>query len=580
MAQASETNFKAGSLVFAKLKNFPYWPARVESKVEGTYYVYFFGTHETTALNVSNLRPFNDETKKKYGHVKRKFFAEAMDTIQNNPNYKADCVFNIPAATTKKTPTSKSHTQRKRKLPESLPPLPPKAPRDPPKRRSPPPEGVDTSSKRKRKEPKIRDRDDRSDKSDSSDKLDRHRGDRDSRGSDNATGGGGLKGLKSELKHEAKEVPLEAQDESTDPRKLAAERSMPVVYEYLNSERSPAEMGRLPLIKRREPPRDVPPLSTEPSGALPLLKPFGIDRDKDSKGRGDKSEHSESRELESFSSPIKKRKLSPPKKAPERYLEPPAPQRRNSASQRKETTTSESRSADDSASEAPSPAEAEPRPAKVGAGGRSTGSQGAGKRGSTQAEFEPRQMVFAKVKGYPFWPARVDSVVAGTKPTRYQIFFFGTHEQAKLTAKDLLPVNAETKEKHGKPNKRSKFSDGLIEMQCNPWVNFPGGAPTLGSGSLGAASIGGSAAVPSLGSSVLGGVGSQPSASVSASTLAGTAPGGLGSGTPVAPIIPPVTLVPQLNVQQTSPQSPQGSSQKTGSDKDDSESFSDSSDSA
>lgn len=74
------------------------------------------------------------------------------------------------------------------------------------------------------------------------------------------------------------------------------------------------------------------------------------------------------------------------------------------------------RSADDSASEAPSPAEAEPRPAKVGAGGRSTGSQGAGKRGSTQAEFEPRQMVFAKVKGYPFWPARVDSVVAGTKP--------------------------------------------------------------------------------------------------------------------------------------------------------------------
>lgn len=44
----------------------------------------------------------------------------AMDTIQNNPNYKADCVFNIPAATTKKTPTSKSHTQRKRKLPESV----------------------------------------------------------------------------------------------------------------------------------------------------------------------------------------------------------------------------------------------------------------------------------------------------------------------------------------------------------------------------------------------------------------------------------------------------------------------------
>ena len=63
-------------MVFAKLRGFPYWPARVESKVEGTYYVYFFGTHETTALDMSNLLPFNDETKKKYGKIKRKFFAE------------------------------------------------------------------------------------------------------------------------------------------------------------------------------------------------------------------------------------------------------------------------------------------------------------------------------------------------------------------------------------------------------------------------------------------------------------------------------------------------------------------------
>lgn len=63
-------------MVFAKLRGFPYWPARVESKVEGTYYVYFFGTHETTALNISNLLPFNEETKKKYGKIKRKFFAE------------------------------------------------------------------------------------------------------------------------------------------------------------------------------------------------------------------------------------------------------------------------------------------------------------------------------------------------------------------------------------------------------------------------------------------------------------------------------------------------------------------------
>lgn len=33
--------------------------------------------------------------------------------------------------------------------------------------------------------------------------------------------------------------------------RILPERPVPIVYEYLNSERSPAEMGRLPLIKRR-----------------------------------------------------------------------------------------------------------------------------------------------------------------------------------------------------------------------------------------------------------------------------------------------------------------------------------------
>jgi len=76
--------------------------------------------------------------------------------------------------------------------------------------------------------------------------------------------------------------------------------------------------------------------------------------------------------------------------------------------------------------------------------------------------FEVGEPVFAKVKGYPAWPAEV-TVIGGGK---FEVFFFGTHETARLTAKDLFKVNQINIDKfsHPKMKARKWYKEGLDEM--------------------------------------------------------------------------------------------------------------------
>ncbi|XP_043209466.1 PC4 and SFRS1-interacting protein-like isoform X2 [Amphibalanus amphitrite] len=84
--------------------------------------------------------------------------------------------------------------------------------------------------------------------------------------------------------------------------------------------------------------------------------------------------------------------------------------------------------------------------------------------------FEPNALVFAKIRGYPAWPAKVTAPLDDSKkPKKYSVFFFGTYEVATVKVEDLFAYNEKTKEKFGNVNvKRKGFLEAMQEIESSP----------------------------------------------------------------------------------------------------------------
>jgi len=78
--------------------------------------------------------------------------------------------------------------------------------------------------------------------------------------------------------------------------------------------------------------------------------------------------------------------------------------------------------------------------------------------------FKPGDRIFAKVKGYPHWPARVEKFEPegnGKPPkNKYPVLFYGTLETAALKPDDLFPYE-DNLERFGRSQKRKGFNEGL-----------------------------------------------------------------------------------------------------------------------
>ena len=96
-------NFAVGDKVFAKVRGYPAWPARIEEIVDARggpkYKVFFYGRYEpanSAIVKKDEVWLFNDETKAKYqrmakygNHIKPMNFGQAMHDIEANPDINA-----------------------------------------------------------------------------------------------------------------------------------------------------------------------------------------------------------------------------------------------------------------------------------------------------------------------------------------------------------------------------------------------------------------------------------------------------------------------------------------------------------
>ncbi|XP_037959296.1 uncharacterized protein LOC119688703 [Teleopsis dalmanni] len=101
--------FQVGQLVFAKVKGYPSWPAKITQRNEKSYGVFFYGTNETASMSAENIFAY-EENKKKLINAKSlrwSFFKEAVN--------ESETIFNLESNVASKSTDNQLKPDLKRK---------------------------------------------------------------------------------------------------------------------------------------------------------------------------------------------------------------------------------------------------------------------------------------------------------------------------------------------------------------------------------------------------------------------------------------------------------------------------------
>lgn len=122
-------NFKVGDKVFAKVKGYPPWPARIVGENGKKYNVEFYGTGETGAIKSEDLFYYLKNKEKFQKPLKRKDYIDAFEQINeackndggdgdDSPDKNDESLNTSGLNTTTEKPEKKAPAKRKRSLPE------------------------------------------------------------------------------------------------------------------------------------------------------------------------------------------------------------------------------------------------------------------------------------------------------------------------------------------------------------------------------------------------------------------------------------------------------------------------------
>jgi hypothetical protein len=98
-------------------------------------------------------------------------------------------------------------------------------------------------------------------------------------------------------------------------------------------------------------------------------------------------------------------------------------------------------------------------------------------------EYQMSDLVWAKMKGYPQWPARIVPKPRGQQPpsaNHHFVFFYGSHDIAWIHKKDMLPFEKyQAKLRKNSQRHRILLGKAIWEAEEDPELKISDARPIL-----------------------------------------------------------------------------------------------------